>query len=87
MNESKLYQNTSDRTPFEYYAHHATHTLYSQIPDVIVCEAPVGRGDHSEVPFCVERPVHLIMPILLTFALDARRDTLLVNNIIIVLCE
>ena len=48
----------------------STHTLHSQVPDIIVCEAPVGCVDHCDVPSCVEWPVHLVLPILLTFDLQ-----------------
>ena len=48
----------------------STHILYSQVPDIIVCEASVGCGEHSDVPPCIEWPVHLVMPILLTFDLQ-----------------
>ena len=49
--------------------HTSTHTLCSHVPDVVVCKAPVGSGDHSEVPPGVKRLIHLIMPILLTLIL------------------
>ena len=54
--------------------HTSTHTLYSHVPDVIVRKAPVGSGDHSEVPPGVKRLIHLIMPILLMHTFECVPD-------------